>query len=245
MAFVGRLFGKSKRRGAPAEPISVTKSSAQGEDDRFSESDFAIGDASAFWHWFGENAAAAGALNHKLQNGDNPEELLQPLFNALQRFDGGLSLLVGYTDSGDSELIISADGVSSRFPSVTRLVAAAPVIPGWRITAFKPRIDVSTNIEVNGRNVGTSTATFMSNFDSVRKHLNIEVTLPWLGPMPEDIQAQITFLLLDNLLGEFDVATLIGHVEVTMCAEGQMPSGKPLTLLPGEVDALTAQRPRH
>lgn len=242
MALVGKVFGKAKRRGAEA---ARGQEAPKGGTSSLTEPDFALANDAAFWNWFSENADAANRLNRALQKGGDPEELVRPLFNALQRYDGGLSLLVGSTDSGESELVISAEGIVASFPVVTRLVAAAPAISGWRITAFKPRMQGSTQISINGQTVGAETVTYVAETDRERSRMNIALTLPWLGNIPDDTQAQIAFLLLDNLLGEFDVATAISHIDVDMLAKGETPRGRRLTELPRDVDALSAHRARH
>lgn len=239
MALTGRIFGKAKRRGHTAMPVRDSGGGALPEPE------FEIGDAAAFWRWFAANADIAGALNRQLQDGGDPERLVRPLFNALQRYDGGLSVLVGMTDAGENELVLSADGVVASFPAVTRLAAAAPDIPGWRVTAFKPRIGGATQLSINGQTIGPDSVTYASENDALRGKINVEIVLPWLDDLNEDARMQIVFLLLDNLLGEYDVATAIGHIEVRMRGKDDKPAGKPLSQLPDEVDGLSARRPRH
>jgi hypothetical protein len=56
----------------------------------------------------------------------------------LHRIDPQLTFETRVATS-EHELIVSADGIWSAFPTVERLVAGAPPIPGWKITAFRPR----------------------------------------------------------------------------------------------------------
>lgn len=240
MALIGKIFGKAKRRGAEAGPVKE-----KSQDGVLTEPAFAPNDVNAFWQWFAQNAERAGTLNRQLQDGGDPELLVRPLFNALQRYDGGLSLLVGKADTGENELVLSADGVVAGFPAVTRLAGAAPSIPGWRVTAFKPRIEGATQISINGQTIGPQSATYVAQHDVLRGKLNLDISLPWLGDITEEAQTQIVFLLLDNLLGEYDVATAIGHIEASMRGKAEAARGKPLTELPAEVDAMSSRRARH
>jgi hypothetical protein len=57
----------------------------------------------------------------------------------LHNIDSRLAHEIGMADPSTIELIVSADGVKDAFPSVIELVASAPPLEGFKITAFRPR----------------------------------------------------------------------------------------------------------
>jgi len=155
-----------------------------------------------FWTWFGEHAKEIGTIT----KGDEP--IAEALVAELQKVDPGLTLELGTTMS-PKELIISAAGIAGRFPTVKRLVAAAPKMPGWKVIAFRPRKNLDA-IDVAGRTYKMSELRFLAAATPERK---VDVAI--FAPGGDDKSTRFAvYLLLDTLLGEYDVETRVAEVEV-------------------------------
>jgi hypothetical protein len=117
------------------------------------------------------------------------------------------------------------------FPTVQRLVAAAPKIPGWKVTAFRPRADGVT-LEMN--NIKLSASTMMVQIRDRGEKLDIVVHLS--GGLVADQQTkQAVYLLLDALLGEYDVETRVAGIDIVTGAPPK--TAVPLVKLRDVVDA--------
>lgn len=183
-----------------------------------------------FWKWFRKNEGVLFDFER------DRERTFDRLAAEMQKVDPGLTFEFGPKRDNRREFIISADGISDVFPKVESLFAAAPALSKWKFIKFRPR-RMPFDIEYNGISVKS---------DSVRVRLKpdggkIGVTLMIPGFKETDYGnwVAIAFLFLDQALGEYDVATRVGAVEV------QGPAGKPglpVAELAAAFDAYFARR---
>jgi hypothetical protein len=90
-------------------------------------------DDAAFWSWF------ASACADVTSPADVDRDFLTGVTAALRRVDRRLDYEIGLRPLTDEmELVISAGGLDKVAPIAVALVAAAPDLPGWRATAFRP-----------------------------------------------------------------------------------------------------------
>jgi len=195
---------------------------------------FERGDIEGFWRWFKANADALAALNNEA---DRDLKLVDLLFDAVVRYSEGLGILVGVDENGVNELILSADGVVSKIPAVLAFLRDAPAIPGWKFTPLKQR-SPGTATGFGGLKRYPEQVFYIGEVWPDGDKIDISVALPHIPDVNETDQRFLTYLLLDNLLGEYDVATAIGGIEVRMLSPGEVASGRPLTELVNEVDNL-------
>ena len=162
---------------------------------------------SSFWSWFQFNEA-------DFPSTDKFDALFgTELSGRLADIRSGLTYEIAIREDGDSEFIISADGIKELIPFVQELVNSAPALDGWKIIAFRPRQpDYSDfTLEFAGRNVDPKTLWCRSqvedgNFDLIVYHPNYS----------EDDRSPIvasTYILLDMALGELDVMTHIRYID--------------------------------
>jgi hypothetical protein len=90
-------------------------------------------DYAGFWAWFADASASV----------HGPQDVDRAFLDALERrltgVDRRLDFEVGVRPASDEmELVVSAGGLDKVAPIVEALVAAAPDLPGWRVTAFRP-----------------------------------------------------------------------------------------------------------
>jgi hypothetical protein len=201
-----------------------------------SEPSFAAGNANGFWSWFADNAEKIAEENRRTKSAGRPppESFIDAIHAALKRFDENLVFEMGIAQDGIHEFIVSADGIRASFPSVAKLVSLAPPLEGHRILAFRQR-EPGIEIMLNGTRIGGDNVRYEILGES-EVVVDIKILLPHLELLPETDQRQITFLLLDTTLGEYDVATRIGYIEHRMLLPGEMSSAKPLSLLAVEID---------
>lgn len=191
-----------------------------------------------FWRWFQAHARQVATIH------SGKEPIADELAQRLEEFQSGLSYEVSGPDKkGDRELVISADGIRERFPAVQRLVSAAPVIPGWRIVAFRQRHPESVKL---GDRVITPKDFWIrvSNRDDGRVDLT-----PFAQVTSEADQTELDqalFLMLDSVLGEYDTETYVAGLDPVEPLVGDggtvAPDLRPLTDLPAIVDALKTAR---
>lgn len=170
-----------------------------------------------------------------VQTGQEPAA--DALGGKLDAIDPGLTFELGLGRE-PFELIISADGHKELFPVVKRVVDAAPAMPGVKVIAFRPRKDPAFRLTVEGVTVGGPDVSYVAVADDGRPGL-IALTLYVKGLTPENKDAVegAAFLLLEAVVGEFDLETKIGGIQI-LAAPKKAPAGaKPLAELPGAVDA--------
>lgn len=166
---------------------------------------FGINPRKRFWKWFEDNAIALAAV----KSGEDP--ILQKLNRELRKVHPSLDFEMGLGGEGQSKFIVSANGIRSVFPIVEQLVADAPALPNWEIIAFRQPKDTVSEIRYGN---------FLLKVEDVwfsHKHRMDKVDLTLyirdLSPENEEQSIGASFILLDNALGEYLVATGIGLIE--------------------------------
>ena len=188
-----------------------------------------------FWAWFVRNSAAIERETRGVSHDRGPSKLItSDLGQALERAHSGLVHEIGVHPDGCIELIISADGIKSAFAGVAAVVDAAPPLKGFRFTAYRPRSTPTTALNMFGHDIGFEQVRYRSLQEGQRLGLDLFI----------DVEAEdkhrdmMAFILLDMALGEFDVETGIGSVDVRAGAPADL---KLLSELPAEFDAFRAQ----
>ena len=158
-----------------------------------------------FWKWFEDHADALAAV----RSGEDP--LLQKLNRELRRVHPWLAFELGLGDDEQPEFSVSADGIRSVFPIVEELVAAAPVLQNWKIIAFRqPKDSVS---EIRYENYYLKAEDVWFSHKIRMNKIDLTLYIPDLSPENEAHAIGASFILLDNALGEYLVATGIGVID--------------------------------
>ena len=125
----------------------------------------------------------------------------------------GLVYEIAILDDEDNELIISGDGVKELIPYVQDFVDSAPSIDGWKIIAFRPRMDDYASFTLNfGERVFDPKTLWCwsrienGSFDLVIYHEDY-------SDENRNLLVNGTYVLLDMALGEFDVMTGIRYLD--------------------------------
>ena len=119
----------------------------------------------------------------------------------------------GLLTSHANKLIISGDGIKELIPIVLDLVDAAPAMEGWKIIAFRPRMDgyASFTLDFGERHLDPKKIWCWSrvedgSFDLVIYHADYSDEI-------RDLLVNGTYILLDMALGEYDVMTGIRYID--------------------------------
>lgn len=183
----------------------------------------------AFWEWFVKNS------NEYYYNLENKRDyLFDKLGKQLSKINEDLTFEFGsQVENGKREFIISADGIRSSFPDVIKLVENAPTLDKWEIIAFRPRLDIDTIIRFdNGIELGVDDIFFDYEIMEDEK---IGVTLYIKGLSESNLEAAV-YVLLDTVLGEYDVETKLGYIIRKDLNENISNNSRPLKELPTIVD---------
>jgi hypothetical protein len=182
--------------------ISSLRKRLSGEDSQ------AKGLLEQFWLWFEANQDELADFEM------DQERVLDKLHSRLQMVDPELCFEFGPREmqSGCAvrEFVVSAGGIRSSFPAVTALVAAAPKLKRWKITAFRPRRSPINGIYLRGHFLDPKAVTCSLLSDGER--VGIRIYIPEYDEN-EIAFKEIGYLMLDEALGEFDVETKVGFIQ--------------------------------
>lgn len=197
------------------------------------------GDAEAFWKWFSEAAAQLSADYDAFVSGKaGPEPLIEPVAKRLKAYHDGLAHEIGQDDNGVYDLVISANGIKDRMEPVTALVRAAPQIEGWKATAFRPRkTHGDVLLHMGGEDFRAEDVLYRLG-DVTGGLCDIEILFRAGFDAPEDALIGPAFLIMDSIIGEYDVMTKIGEVAArTAKSVDRAEEFAPITALADDIDA--------
>jgi hypothetical protein len=185
-----------------------------------------------FWDWFVAHEAEMFDLDPK-QEGQR-ERVFDELAAQLNKVHRELSFELG-PNNARREFVISASGMREAFPSVTSLVAAAPTLPRWQITAFRPRRDPVNVVEYKGKRIDPKNVHFTLLSDG--KTVGVRLFIAGYEEGDADMKV-IGYLLLDEALGEYDVESRLGLIAMHSPKTRTDGERHPFTELPKQFDEL-------
>jgi hypothetical protein len=184
-----------------------------------------------FWNWFVQHEADLFAFEADFEN------IFDQISTELKKVDSDLTFEFGPSET-KREFVVSAGGIKRAFPAVVSLVAAAPVLERWKVTAFRPRRSPPNIVELQGRRVDPREVQF-SLLDNGR---NAGVCLFIPGFREDDLELkQIGYLSLDEALGEDDVETRLGLIQMLSPQTPIDGERHPFSDLPARFDQLVSR----
>jgi len=183
-----------------------------------------------FWKWFEKNEATLFDFEK------DQEAVFDRLATALHRVHPTLTFEFGPKHDNRQEFVISADGIKEAFPKVISLHAAAPNLPRWKFIQFRPRRE-PMDIQYSGVSVRAKDIEFSIEADGNKAGLTLFI--PGHTAQNHDVMTGIAFLMLDQVLGEFDVETKVSSIRVAS-PDSAPKSKRPLKDLPKTFDGLTS-----
>ncbi|HSG04680.1 MAG TPA: hypothetical protein VLA39_13250 [Marinobacterium sp.] len=138
------------------------------------------------------------------------ERLLSPYRKRLQEIDNNLTLNIErQTDEGAVDLVFGCDGYPESIHTVLSLVDSAPQIAGVQIRAFNERCNpVPHMVNLGGELI--SIDEFWCSLRNINGRLELAI---YLDDAPQvldmDPRVEAAMILLDALLGEYEIMTRI------------------------------------
>lgn len=158
-----------------------------------------------FWSWFEKNQ---NMLFHFEKDQDR---IFDKLSLAMSKVHADLTFEFGPIDNGAREFVISADGLKDAFPAVEKLFLSAPELPQWKFIKFRPRRDVMT-IQMGGVKLDPSELAVTVEPDGEKTGLTV-----FVKRYDESKKSQllhVVYLMLDQAIGEYDMETKVGFIEM-------------------------------
>lgn len=163
---------------------------------------------SAFWGWWGRQG-------HTIDP-HRQSAAVDQLGQLVAAIHPELTWHFGAGSMSEHRLTVSAAGVAEVRPIAERWLRAAPQADAtWEFRSSQeavqgPLVDV---LEIAGRKVDLSKMLFHVDPDEQNLRVHVGVHHPMFPDLPETVRWQVTFLVLDWLLGEDDVERWMGRVE--------------------------------
>ncbi|MFO0598958.1 MAG: hypothetical protein U0228_26860 [Myxococcaceae bacterium] len=188
-----------------------------------------------FWEWFAKKEAK---LAEKAKT--DPAGPMNEISDTLERMvRQGLiaELAVDPAPGKKSTVVISADGDKDLFDAVKAVVAAAPRLKHWDVLAFRQRRDAGDTIEFEDESFTVADFSFREVSRAEGK-VDIEIFARGMKSKDDKSYMQAAFIFLDGIVGEYDVETKIGGIQL-LPLPAKAPKGlRPLKDLAKVVDSL-------
>jgi len=184
-----------------------------------------------FWSWFVQHEAEL--FNFEVDQ----ENIFDQLAFQLGKVHKDLTFEFG-PKTVPREFVVSAAGIKAAFPAVVSLVGAVPPLEKWQVTAFRPRRTLSNTVEFRGKRVDPEDVQFTLLNNG--KMAGIYLFMPGFQENDTDLK-QIGYLLLDEALGEYDVESRLGLIEMLPYDARTEGERYPLAELPRLFDQLTSR----
>lgn len=184
----------------------------------------------AFWTWFEKNAIRIT----KAVDRQDHSVIIHELGDRIAKAAPGVVHEIGRLDCHTVELILSADGIKANIAGVLALTKAAPRVQGFVFTAFRRRWP-GLSLCVFDTNVAVDDLRYIAEDGGDGR---LDLTLYLRGDWDQRQRTMIGFLMLDQALGEYDVMTGLGRIEIE--AAGATEQGKPFSDITLEFDSFRA-----
>ncbi|MCT2561811.1 hypothetical protein [Chryseobacterium herbae] len=161
-----------------------------------------------FWEWFSKNE------KHIYENVES-EKLQKQIFNdissQLAKIDQNLVFEFSPIRKNNiREFSISADGIKESFPSVENLIKSSPKLTNWKFSAFRQRVP-NDNYEIQYKEYNIGYDDIFYRYSTSNNEFGIELNIKNYDGSA-GMQDAI-YVLLDGLLGEYDVVMNINWID--------------------------------
>lgn len=183
----------------------------------------------AFWKWYVANEERLFHFDEAPDQG----ALFDELSTAMAAVHPDLTFEFGPVIAGKREFVISASGIKEAFPAVEKLYATAPQLPRWIWVKFRPR-RTPMDITFGDRSIRAEDVRVHIWEDPAPDKLGLVVVMKGYTEAEDELYGQVAYLLLDQALGEYDIETKVGGIEL----RGSAPAGNAPELSLGELPVI-------
>ncbi|ANU12062.1 hypothetical protein BBH88_18260 [Planococcus antarcticus DSM 14505] len=163
----------------------------------------------AFWGWFIDNKEAYFELNEF-----GRDKLFSQLEKKLHKVNRHLAFEFGESlVAGKREFIVSADGVVEAFEDVIELVGNAPVLNNFDLIGFRQPHNEEFSVAYG--DIELTWGDIFFTFEEDREEVNLTIYIKGFTEENEDEFISASFILLDTVIGEYNVGMRIGEIEFT------------------------------
>jgi len=193
-----------------------------------------------FWSWFVKN-------EKRLRNfQSDPDKYLNELFIQVKKIKAGLAIEFEPPQNGIINMTVSANGNPELFQLVRDIVERAPAVKGWKFFAFRQRMPATAVKEMKLK-VGELVldASQMKFFPVIEnQQLNIIIYAKGITEQNYNQVAYACFILLDNILGEYDCTTKVNNFDFHQMPDqaAELNDLKPFLELASYVDTFYKQK---
>ncbi|WP_313578703.1 hypothetical protein [Chishuiella sp.] len=185
-----------------------------------------------FWKWFEKNEKF---IYENVENKDKQEKVFDDISSRLHKIDENLVFEFSpIHENNIREFSVSADGIKESFPAVEKLIAISPRIKNWQFNAFRQRIPRDElTLDFGKFKIGYDDIYFRHSTSN--NELGVELNI---RNYDESAQMQnAIYVLLDGLLGEYDVTMNIKWIEWVKLDENNVENLDKLTELRDLIDS--------
>ncbi len=186
-----------------------------------------------FWYWFQANEEMIYYFEKDQENA------LEKIHQAIKKVHPDLVFEIsGVHDAGKREFVISAGGLSEVISAVESLHAKAPQLDRWIFIKYRQRrIDnPAKGIKFEGRLVSGEGVKYSLIKDEDPQRIGVLLFFPNYSENDSQLFANVGFLLLDHMLGEYNVMTRVGYIDFLSTESEHCESSMPLAELPSQFD---------
>ena len=157
-----------------------------------------------FWKWFEDNSARLYGCGSAIV-ADELEALVSQI-------DDRLGVEVA-SDHGKKDVIFTVSGDPDAFSVVRELVAAAPLVKGWKFVCLKPPRGCDFRLQVDGFDVHADRCMFDPLMSEDHPNaLGLRLFIPPIDEPSPDLD-YLAALIIETTIGE-ELAASIGYVDV-------------------------------
>ena len=183
-----------------------------------------------FWDWFSQHQEK---IHQNVENPEFQETFFEELLARLRQINEHLGFEFSpIFEDGTRQMCITANGIKSAFPTVMELIEQSPELENWQFIAFRQRkpYDEFSTLKIDDYELSYDDIYFRYSPDE--EGLDIELNV---RNYDEKMHNGV-FLLMDALVGEYNVATYISSVDFVPLNEDNIDELYNISLLPDLVD---------
>jgi hypothetical protein len=157
------------------------------------------------------------------------------LTERIGRVHPDLEFDIGPLEAGRREIVISAGGIREAFPAVEALARGAPALTRWNVVTYRKRRPVSGTVTFQGLALSPGDVRF--EFSPGGPGEGIVLFMPGYARQEHSRYLALALLMLDALLGEYDVEMKLGSIRIEHLGPGRSAGAMTLDHLPRVFDA--------
>jgi hypothetical protein len=153
----------------------------------------------------------------------------------IERVHPDLEFDIGPLEGGKREIVISAGGIRDAFPAVEALARGAPPLVRWSVVRYRQRQPVRGTVTFQGLALSPEDIRFELSAGGPGE--GIVLYMPGYARAEHSRYLALALLMLDTLLGEYDVEMKLGNIVIEPLGPGRGERAMTLDHLAGVFDA--------